>query len=446
VAAAGTLGLTQPAAAQIFFQKGIRTPAASATKVVQQSPSGVPTARIDETTVHLIHTRAQMAWLADPVTFAYNLGVHATPQGLEVTGFVPNDTVRQRAMQIAQKHSALPLTDGLKIHPGMTLRLVQQVSRAELQHDAAAALHEVFGDRAKRWHVVADADGRVTVGGSCASLDEQVQISQCMRRVSQCACVSNHLTLGQAPTAVAVVERFPTPVVTPQITEPVMHRAERTETVTPPITEPVMVHSEKKLTVTPPPIAPMPQEPPVLSPTVLAQPDVKVDIPAVVPPPTVLAQTEVKVDTPAVVPPPIIVAQPNAKVDSPAAPAVTVEKAEPKTPRVEPALIVETPKTTEKAAAPTVAAAKEPAVGEVYETTGEIQFDAPSGPLSADSLRQAILTRCGASLREVRIEILRDQRLHITLRVAPNTDRSAVEQQIRQIPDVASYPHPVFWD
>jgi hypothetical protein len=436
VAVAGTLGLTLPTAAQVPFFKGFRTPTGPATKAAPQVPSEGQPSRIDDATVRLVHTRAQMAWLADPVTFAYNLGVHSTPQGLEVTGFVPNDIVRQRAMQLAQKHSALPLANGLKIHPGMAMRFVHQVSRTELQREAEAALKEVFGERAKRWRVVAEADGRVTLGGSCRSLEEQVQISKCLRRVGQCACVSNHLTLGAAPIEVAVAQRFPTPVITPLVAEPVAVRsekkvtitspvaepvvmhAEKTVVVSPPAAEPVMVHAEKTVTVSPPQIAPMPQEPPALPPTVLAQQDIK--------------------------------------VESPPTPPATIEVSEPQPLRVEPPLVAETKKTAEKVAEPTVAAAKQPVAGEVYETVGEIQFESSpadgkgaagaSGPLSADTLRQAILARCGASVREVRVEILRDQRLHITLRLAPNTDRGAVEQQIRQIPDVANYPHPIFWD
>jgi hypothetical protein len=77
-----------------------------------------------------------------------------------------------------------------------------------------------------------------------------------------------------------------------------------------------------------------------------------------------------------------------------------------------------------------------PAPGAAYETTGELEWDADP---AATKIREAILACCGRDLREVRVEFLRDGRLHITLRVTPGADRGRVENAVRQIPDVVSH-------
>ena len=100
----------------------------------------------------------------------------------------------------------------------------------------------------------------------------------------------------------------------------------------------------------------------------------------------------------------------------------------------------------------------------MYETTGEIQWEAPAaegkntvwssspdarpaaGTPEAARVQDAIRARCGADVREVRVEFLRDQRMHITLRVTPGADRGRVETQVRQIPDVANYAHGTYMD
>src|ERR1700730_10744903 len=47
----------------------------------------------------------EVAWLADPVTFPYYLEAHATDSHLEVRGYVPNKSVREHAVRIAQLYS-----------------------------------------------------------------------------------------------------------------------------------------------------------------------------------------------------------------------------------------------------------------------------------------------------------------------------------------------------
>jgi hypothetical protein len=393
-AVAGTLGLALPAAAQTP-PRGYRSARVATSRAPEQGASW--NAAVDPATLHLVQTKVQMAWQADPATFGCTLGLTAGPQGIQVSGFVPNEGVRQRAMQLAIQHSGLPVVDGLKVHAGLPVRCPGPVSGEELRREATEALRAAFGDRAAKWQVSAGTDGRVTVSGPCASPDEQLQVVRSLSRAGHCACVTSQLTLGELPTAMALADRFPIPEPRMTIPEPTPAR----QTV-------VAWNAEPPA----PPVAPPRiQEPPVES---------------------VPTQTE------PVVPP------------------------APPEPRTTPASLAEAPKMPAVEALPTVAAKTDGATtapaeakraeGEVFETTGEIQWDMPadakSAPASAETTRiqDAIKARCGADLREVRVEFLRDRRMHITLRVAPGADRGRVETQVRQIPEVAGYAHGTYMD
>jgi hypothetical protein len=322
-AVAGLLGSSLPAPAQPLFQRGYRS--------VPVANAKAPGPALDPAALRLVQTRAQLAWLSDPVTFGYDLTLGAGPRGLLVSGFVPNEGVRQRAMLLATLSTGLSVTDDLTVQPNLGVRLAGPTSNEDLRREAVAALNEAFGERAGRWRVSAGADGRVTVAGPCTGPDEQLQIARSLRRAAHCTCVTCQVTFGEIPWPPALADRAP---------------AEATPRTAP----------------------------------------------------TNLAQVALRPDN----------------------------------------------------AAP----------GRAYETTGEILWEtapaagkktarprgAAAGSPDADRIRDAIRARCGADVSEVRVEYLRDRRLHITLRVAPGADRGRVENQVLQIPDVANHPHGHFLD
>jgi hypothetical protein len=328
-AVAGLLGSSLPAPAQPLFQRGHRTAPVANAKA--------PGPALDAATLRLVQTRAQLAWLSDPVTFGYDLSLESGPRGLQISGSVPNEGVRQRAVLLATLSTGLSVADDLTVRPDLAVRCAGPVSDADLRREAAAVLNEIFGERAVRWRVSAGADGRVTVAGPCTGPDEQLQIARSLRRAAHCTCVSCQMTFGEIPWPPTLADRAPA-AATPQ------------------------------------------------------------------PAPANLTQVAWRPDN----------------------------------------------------AAPPVATTP----GKAYETTGEILWEtAPAagkntatsggpaaGASEADRIRDAIRARCGADLSEVRVEILRDRRLHITLRVAPGADRSRVENQVLQLPDVANHPHGHFLD
>src|SRR5262249_54965079 len=63
----------------------------------------------------------ELAWLADPGTFAYALAARADGMVLVVRGYVPSDEARRRAIEVAKAHTTRAIADGLQLSPGVAL-------------------------------------------------------------------------------------------------------------------------------------------------------------------------------------------------------------------------------------------------------------------------------------------------------------------------------------
>src|SRR5262252_447153 len=59
--------------------------------------------------------RVELAWLADPTTFALPLEVASRGDELEVRGKVPDEATRQHVLLVARQSCYLPVHDGLTI-------------------------------------------------------------------------------------------------------------------------------------------------------------------------------------------------------------------------------------------------------------------------------------------------------------------------------------------
>src|SRR5437660_340886 len=107
LAAAGALGLTGPALAQVDGGPpgGAR----------QQPRSPVPADHSSRGQEHarLYEARVELAWLASPVTFDSPLEARVTGSTLLVRGFIPTDAVRAEAIRIAREESGLNVVDTL---------------------------------------------------------------------------------------------------------------------------------------------------------------------------------------------------------------------------------------------------------------------------------------------------------------------------------------------
>src|SRR5262245_20317178 len=87
--AAGTVGLAVCTAAPKPTE-----PAPAPTVVKSEKSADVTDGR-----GRLAEIKVELAWLTDPITFPYQLAARVCGSSLEVGGIVPNDVLRQRALQ-----------------------------------------------------------------------------------------------------------------------------------------------------------------------------------------------------------------------------------------------------------------------------------------------------------------------------------------------------------
>jgi hypothetical protein len=139
--------------------------------------------------------KVELAWLADPATFSLSLGARAVGANLEVRGYVPNEAVKERALELARQHSFLPVTDALKLHPSLALHS-GGVPSEEVRKEAAALLAEAFGERGRSLTCEAKAGGQVLVSGHALSVEDKLEVSRRLKQVHGCLAVINRVNVA----------------------------------------------------------------------------------------------------------------------------------------------------------------------------------------------------------------------------------------------------------
>jgi hypothetical protein len=163
----------------------------------------------EDESARLAEIKAELGWLADPITFPYHLAAHVqirtagagapNPgiyQGrvLEIRGFVPNETVRARAVKDAQMQTGLSVLDHLKIRP--VAPRIAVVPPEALHKAALGALKSTFPQQAQGINVLCRSYGQVILAGRVASMEEKLAISQELRKLPGCTSVLNQLAIG----------------------------------------------------------------------------------------------------------------------------------------------------------------------------------------------------------------------------------------------------------
>jgi len=186
---AGTLGMVNPALAQHY-------PSPAGGERVHQTSILKPgtAAVVSEDGARLEEMKVELAWLANPSTFPYQLVARANSRVMEVHGYLPNESVQILALQLAKEHTVLPLATGLKVHPSLATR-VTGIPAEDLQKSAADLLAEAFPQQIAGFTIRAQANGQVTVAGSVPSHEEKLAVSRRLRRLQGCTCVDNQLTV-----------------------------------------------------------------------------------------------------------------------------------------------------------------------------------------------------------------------------------------------------------
>jgi osmotically-inducible protein OsmY len=160
---------------------------------VLQSVDGEPvTTPVLDSHTKLEEMKVELALLSDPATFGCNLAAQLEGNALLIKGFVPNEAVRERAIQVARTGSQMMIADGLKVHPTLSMRSAG-VPAGTLQQAALDLLTESFPEIAQGIEAKAKITGQITLTGSARSFEEKLAVSQKLRRLNGCTSVVNQL-------------------------------------------------------------------------------------------------------------------------------------------------------------------------------------------------------------------------------------------------------------
>lgn len=151
---------------------------------------------LSEADKRLEEIKVELGLLSDIATFAYYLGARAAGETLEVRGYVPNDMVRQRALELARRNTFLTVKDALKIHTNLSIRPPLRPAGV-LQQEAAELLQKNLGEPAKHMSVRVRPNGMVVLTGSIDSMEGKLEISRLFRQLSGCFGVINELRVAE---------------------------------------------------------------------------------------------------------------------------------------------------------------------------------------------------------------------------------------------------------
>jgi hypothetical protein len=160
----------------------------------KSSDKNLPTKSTQSDPRRLTEVNVEVAWLADPVTFPYYLEAHAIGGQLEVRGYVPDKTVREHALRIAQVYSSLPVADSLKEHPSLLVR-PSQMSPQQLQGSVLSSLRVALPKQYQQLKAECGSEGKVYVVGMVNTCEEKMAVSHALRRLHGCTSVQNLTTL-----------------------------------------------------------------------------------------------------------------------------------------------------------------------------------------------------------------------------------------------------------
>jgi osmotically-inducible protein OsmY len=183
----GVLGLTRPAPAQ--SPQVIPGRLIATSKTGNEGNAVRPDGRKDAEKM-----KVELALLADLTTFPYSLDGRVAGDHLELHGYVPNNMVRQRALDIARRNTSLQVIDGLRLQAGLAARPALRGPEV-LQTGGAELLRKHLGDSARGIRVEARSDGVVTLTGSINSIEDKLAVCKRFRQLSGCAGVIDQLTV-----------------------------------------------------------------------------------------------------------------------------------------------------------------------------------------------------------------------------------------------------------
>src|ERR1043166_2524251 len=105
-------------------------------KVAPEKKAAVET-EVSPAVGRLVEIKVELAWLGDRATFPCQLAARKVGGKLEVGGFVPDESLRTKALDLAKANCELPVVDKLNVHAGSAMAIAK-ATHDELSKAAAA--------------------------------------------------------------------------------------------------------------------------------------------------------------------------------------------------------------------------------------------------------------------------------------------------------------------
>jgi hypothetical protein len=142
----------------------------------------------------LTELQIELALLSDIATFPFEFYAQANGNTFELRGNVPNDFIRQRAMDLARRITVLRGIDGLKIQPKLNLQSTLRPTNL-VQQEGIELIHKELGGQARHIGLEVRPNGMVVLSGHIDSVESKVEISKLLRQLPGCTAVLNELKI-----------------------------------------------------------------------------------------------------------------------------------------------------------------------------------------------------------------------------------------------------------
>jgi hypothetical protein len=161
-------------------------------------PPGTEVAMSRAHTAHVLEMKAELAWLADPVTSYCRLEARTVGSTLEVHGQVPSEADLAHALWLAREASGMNVVSKVEINPKLRAPASNKPQDA-LHREAFNALRRRFPEQAPDITLSTLADSTLVLKGTVRTYEEKLAISRHLRQATGCSCVRNQLRVLKEP-------------------------------------------------------------------------------------------------------------------------------------------------------------------------------------------------------------------------------------------------------
>jgi hypothetical protein len=138
----------------------------------------------------------EVGWLSDPLTYPFRLRAEHKGDAIAVSGFVPNEMIREKAAAIARNASVgITLQDAIVVIPNMAMP-VELTTEPSQKNLVRTLVDKAVPAIAKQVELMIDGTGVVTVGGRVDELSDRRKVIRALQAIPGCTCVKYDLRMS----------------------------------------------------------------------------------------------------------------------------------------------------------------------------------------------------------------------------------------------------------